>query len=71
MEMQTIVVLLTITVVLLSIVIVSLLAVAIAVLVKVRKIARSLERITTNVASATDWLTPAKVFSEAIKLFRK
>ena len=71
MEMQTIVTLLTITVVVLSLVVVTLLAIAIAVLVKVRKIAQSVERVTANVATATEWLAPTKVLNEIVKLFRK
>jgi hypothetical protein len=43
----------------------------IAVLVKLRQVASNLDRITNNVASATDWLAPAKVVGEIAKLFRK
>ena len=34
-------------------------------------IMKKVDKITMNVASATDWLSPAKVFSEITKLFRK
>lgn len=71
MEMQTIVVLLTITVILLSLAILTLLGTAIALLIKVRKIAQSIEQVTVNVASATEWLSIAKVVGEVSKLFRK
>jgi hypothetical protein len=38
---------------------------------KLRQVAAKLERITDNVASATDWLVPSKLFGEVAKLFRK
>lgn len=71
MEMQTIVVLLTITVILLSFAILTLLGTVIALLIKVRKIAESIEQVTVNVVSATEWLSVTKVIGEVAKLFRK
>jgi hypothetical protein len=47
------------------------LIVMIALLAKLRQVAANLDRITTNVASATDWLAPSKVIGEVAKLFRK
>jgi hypothetical protein len=67
----TIITLLTIAVILLSIVIIALLAAVVMVVVKVNRIAKSLDDITSNVASATAWLSPMKLFSEAAKIFRK
>ena len=63
----TIVTLLTIAVILLSLVIIALLAAVTIVIVKVNHIAKSVDQITGNLASATDWLSPVKVFSEVTK----
>jgi uncharacterized protein YoxC len=71
MDTQIVITLLTIAVSLLSVGMLALLIIVIAIVVKVRNIARSLERTMDNVASATEWLTPAKTFSQIIKLFRK
>lgn len=68
---ETLIVLLTIAVILLSIVIVSLLTITILVLVKLRKIAQNIDRISNNVASASDWLSPAKLFGELARAFRR
>jgi uncharacterized protein YoxC len=71
METQTIITLLTIAVILLSTVMVALLAIVIVVLVKLQKIAQNLDNVMKNVAAASEWLTPAKVFGQIINLFRK
>lgn len=71
MDMNVLVTLLTVAVVLLSIVIVALLAVMTIVLVKVHRIVKTLDAITQNVASATDWLSPVKVFNQIVRLFRR
>ena len=63
--------LLTICVVLLSVVVVARMVVMITLVVKLREVAANLDHITNNVASASDWLVPSKVFSEVAKLFRK
>ena len=70
MEMQTIITLLTIVVILLSLVIVALLAVMIAVLIKVRKLAKNINRVTNKEDTATEWLAPAKIFSQASRMFK-
>ncbi len=71
MDMNVLVTLLTITVILLSIVIIALLAAETVVLLKVNREVKSLDAITHNLASATDWLSPLKVVGEITKLFRK
>ena len=65
-DIQTIIILLSIIIGLLSVIIVALLAVVITLLAKL-----NVDKITTNVASATEWLSPTKVFSEIAGLFRK
>lgn len=70
-DMQTAIILLSIIVGLLSVVIVALLGVAIALLLKLRQIAKRVDTITTNVARASEWFSPTKVFSEIGKLFGK
>lgn len=71
MDTQMVITLLTIAVSLLSIGMIVLLIIVIALVVKVRNIARSVERTVTNLASATEWLTPTKALGQLVKLFRK
>lgn len=71
MDINVLVTLLTITVILLSIVIIGLLVTVIAVLVKVRQVAERLDVVLRNVASASEWLAPAKVISHISRIFRK
>jgi len=70
-DIQTTIILLSIIVGLLSVIIVALLVVVITLLVRINAIMKSVGRITTNGASATEWLSPTKVFSEISGLFRK
>ena len=69
--METVITLLTIVVILLSVVIVVLLAAVIAVLVKVNRIAKRVENITINLASATEWLSPVKMLAEVTAAIKK
>lgn len=71
MDMQTAVTLLTVAVILLSTVMVVLLGLVITLLLKVRKIANNLDNVLKNVATASEWLVPAKVLGQITKLFRK
>lgn len=71
MNVDLVIILLTIIVVLLSLVIITFLTVLTIAVVKFNKIARNVEGITTNLSSATAWLAPAKLFAEALKTFRK
>jgi len=71
MDTSAVITLLTIAVVLLSVVIVGLLAAVIVILVKVQRIINCIDEITQNVAAASDWLVPAKVIGQVVKMFRK
>jgi hypothetical protein len=71
MESDVIITLLTIAVTLLSLVIIGLLVTVIVVLVKVRQMTKKLNFVLTNVGKATDWLSPAKLFYEARRVFHK
>ncbi len=69
--METLIILLSIAVILLSVVIVALLAAVVLVIVKVNRIAKSVDDITTNRSSATAWLSPPKLFAEAVSAIKK
>lgn len=71
MDSQTIIILLTVTVVLLAVVIIALLVMAIVVLMKLKQIAKKADKVTNNLAAATEWLVPAKLFREAGRAFKK
>lgn len=71
MDTDVVITLLTITVILLSVVIVAMLSAIIVILVKVNRIARSIDAITHNLASASDWLSPVKLIGQVMELFRK
>lgn len=70
-EMQVLIILLSIIVTILSVMVLVLIGLTIALLVRFRKIVQRVDAITTNIVSATDWLSPAKVFSEITHLFGK
>lgn len=71
MDTNVVITLLTIAVVLLSVVIVAMLTAVVVVLVKVQRVIKSIDIITQNVASASEWLVPARVIGQVAKLFRK
>lgn len=71
MDTQLIIILLTIAVLLLSGMMITVLIILIALVVKLRRIATSVSRMTDNLASASDWLAPAKLISELVAAFRK
>jgi len=70
-DMQTVIILLSVIVGLLSVVILALLAAVIALLVKLRQVARRVDTVTANLAMATEWLSPKKVFREISNLFSR
>lgn len=70
-DMQTVIILLSIIVGILSIVIVVLLGLIITLLIKVNRVTKRIDSITTNFAKATEWLSPSKVFSGIASLFGK
>jgi hypothetical protein len=55
----------------LSVIIIAWLTAITVVLLKVRHVLKNIEAITSNIASASDWISPVKLFSQAAKLFRK
>ncbi len=71
MDSNTVITLLTIVVSLLSLVILALLVAAIIVLVKVRQMTKKLHVVVANVAKATEWFSPAKLFYEVRHAFHK
>ena len=70
-ESTTIIVLLTITVILLSIVIVALLATLTVLVIKINRIAKNIESVSNHVAEATEWLSPTKLISTIVDIFRR
>lgn len=70
MDVSTAIVLLTINVIVLSLVIVTLIVVTIILVAKLNKVAGNVEKTTSNLASITEWFTPAKVFGEAVRAIR-
>ncbi len=70
-DTSTIIVLLTITVIILSLVIVALLTVVTLLLLRLNKIAKNLESVSSNVAQATEWLTPTKVIGTVMSVFKR
>ena len=70
-EMQVLIILLSIIVTILSVMVLVLIGLAIALLIKFRKIVQRVDAITTNVVSATEWLSPTKVFGEVARMFGK
>ena len=82
MDINLVITLLTVTVIILSVVIVAMLVVMTLVLVKIQRIVRSVDEITHNVAvsvdtvtrnvvSASEWLSPVTLITHIAKLFRK
>ena len=71
MEVSTAITLLTIKLVILSVVIISIIVVGIILVVKLNKVAQNVKQATANVAHATNWLSPVKVFSAFAKAVAK
>lgn len=70
-DMQTVIILLSVITGLLSLMTLALLGALIALLVKLRHIAARVDAVTTNIAKATEWLSPTKVFREVAQLFKR
>ncbi len=70
-ESSTIIVLLTITVIILSVVIVALLAAVTFLLVRLNKIAKNIEAVSTNIAEATAWFSPVKLISTVVGAIKR
>lgn len=71
MDIPTAITLLTVNVIILSIVIILVIIAVIILVVKLNKIADSVQQTTTHIARITEWLSPAKVFSELVKVFSR
>jgi hypothetical protein len=71
MDISTAITLLTVNLIVVSVVIVLLLVVVIVLIVKLNKIAHSVQQTTANIATATEWFSPVKLFGEVAKLFKK
>lgn len=70
-DMQTVIILLSVITGLLSLMTLALLGALIALLVKLRQLAARVDAVTTNIAKATEWLSPTKVFREVAQLFKR
>ena len=70
METATAISLLTVNVIVLSVVILALLIIVIVLLIKLNKLVSNMQHVSENVAKATEWLSPVKVFSELGNIFR-
>lgn len=70
-DIETVIVLLSVIVGLLSVVILALLAAVIALLIKLRQVAKRVDLVTSNLAMATEWLSPRKVFGAIGNLFNR
>lgn len=70
-EMQIVVILLSVIIVIHSVMIIALFSILIALLTRVKKIAAKVEVTANNFAQASEWLSPIKVFSAAVRAFRK
>lgn len=70
-DMQTVIILLSVITGLLSLMTLALLGALIALLIKLRQLAARVDAVTTNIAKATEWLSPTKVFREVAQLFKR
>lgn len=70
-ETSTIIVLLTITVIILSVVIVALLGAVTFLLMRLNKIAKNIETVSTNIAEATQWANPVKLITTVIGAIKR
>lgn len=68
MDVSTAIALLTVNVIVLSVVILALIIIIIVLLVKLNKIASNVQQTSANIASATEWFSPMKIFSEIAKV---
>lgn len=66
MEVSTAITLLTINLIILSIVIMLVIIAVTVLVIKLNKIAKNVKQTTDNVASLTDWLSPAKLIGEVV-----
>ena len=70
-DMQTVIILMTVVIIIHSVTIIVLFGVIIALLTKLKRLVNHAEATVSNIAQATEWLSPVKVFTEVARLFRK
>lgn len=70
-DMQTVIILMTVVIIIHSVTIVVLFGVIISLLTKLKRLVNQAEAAVSNIAQATEWLSPVKLFTEVARLFRK
>lgn len=70
-DLDAVVTLLTILVVMLTVITITVLTILIVVLIKIKQVANNVGTTAQNVAAATEWLRPAKLFAELSTVLRK
>jgi hypothetical protein len=71
MDDASIITWLVVAVVLLSVAVFVILTVVVILVVRINKIVKHIQAVTSNVAEASEWLSPGKVVSSIIDIFRK
>ena len=66
-DMQTVIILMTVVIIIHSVTII----VLFGVLTKLKRLVNQAEAAVSNIAQATEWLSPVKLFTEVVQLFRK
>ena len=69
-DMQTVIILMTVVIIIHSVTIIVLFGVIIS-LLKLKRLVNQAEAAVSNIAQATEWLSPVKLFTEVVQLFRK
>ena len=70
-DMQTVIILMTVVIIIHSVTIIVLFGVIISLLTKLKRLVNQAEAAGSNIAQATEWLSPVKLFTEVVQLFRK
>ena len=71
-DMQTVIILMTVVIIIHSVTIIVLFGVIIiSLLTKLKRLVNQAEAAVSNIAQATEWLSPVKLFTEVVQLFRK
>ncbi len=70
-DMQTVIILMSAVIIIHSVTIIVLFGVIIALLTKLKRLVNHAEATVSNIAQATEWLSPVKLFTEVVQLFRK
>ena len=70
-DMQTVIILMTVVIIIHSVTIIVLFGVIISLLTKLKRLVNHAEVAVSNIAQATEWLSPVKLFTEVVQLFCK